>query len=703
MSTDNDDSDDEVVTSPRVNTSLPVQQVNAGATRTHSRGITRTDLSSEDLRSDLWTQTYDNERSLYEALGYVKKPKYEHFLARYKSTDVAPALVDKVPQKAWDQPEIIDTGREGERTEFEKQVNAFLSGEWTTEDPISVMERATRMERLGEYSLIFIGFADDNAATDDGDETLENPVDDSTLSPPEGEDDDPPIQYITPYDQQRIDDDEAGFDLIEDPLHSRYGKPKEYEVDLGHDEDTTIHWTRVIHVVGDKFDRQNRSMSVLRQSLNRIDDIEKILGGAAEAFWRGSYSGLVISPPTVNGQIQEFTDSGEELHSQIKRYIHNKNREIFTEADIDTIDVTIESPLDHLDAAVRSLAMNHEIPQSILMGNETGERATAEDRQMFHETAADFRVDYCEPVVLRRLIDRLINFGAFPSPEGRYEFRWPELAEKTDSEKADIMQTKANAISAGTGGDPFRVVSPQEFRQEVLGMSPERGSEVDDVDLDMQAASPEDLEVDEDDERVQKQFDRLNSVNVEEIDAILEKKVPDEDESEKLKVSTPDGNGVIVDILTSGFEEEGVSVEASEDEPKLVVVLGDGDDPWGFYTPDEVDQEDWDSGVDDPRSDLSEEDESRENLMFRLEQALAAFRGRQHQEGHFTWPESWRESDKPARLIALDAWISMRGSVSGCMREMRGEVADPGRFCADFADRLYQWDYWRGDSWAPGE
>jgi hypothetical protein len=59
------------------------------------------------------------------------------------------------------------------------------------------------------------------------------------------------------------------------------------------------------------------------------------------------------------------------------------------------------------------------------------------------------------------------------------------------------------------------------------------------------------------------------------------------------------------------------------------------------------------------------------------------------------WPESWRESDKPARLIALDAWVSWNASFSGCKREMRGKVAGVNRFCAAFKDSIYGTEFWR--------
>lgn len=63
--------------------------------------------------------------------------------------------------------------------------------------------------------------------------------------------------------------------------------------------------------------------------------------------------------------------------------------------------------------------------------------------------------------------------------------------------------------------------------------------------------------------------------------------------------------------------------------------------------------------------------------------------------GQPPWPDSWKESNKPARLIAMDAWASMGASFRGCRREMRKSMANPNRFCASFKDHIYMTTYWR--------
>lgn len=165
-------------------------------------------------------------------------------------------------------------------------------------------------------------------------------------------------------------------------------------------------------------------------------------------------------------------------------------------------------------------------------------------------------------------------------------------------------------------------------------------------------------------------------------------------------VSTPQGVGVVIDVVTQSKKlPEGK--EASDASPTYVVVVEDGRAGVDFYKASDIHATEIRTDVDNPAQDLQEAAARSNSVEAFVKQAIARFRG--NQEGHFSWPSSWEKADAPARLIALDAWASMGGDVSACINEMKGNIADPGRFCADFADRLYNYEYWRGSSWAPSE
>lgn len=453
---------------PRVNTEPRVHNLT-----TNIRGNAHISDLDALSREELALSQYDGDRNLYSALGYIQTPEYRHYRARYERTDEATALIDKIAKKAWATPEIHDTADREEDTDFESDVNSFIEGDNTRDDPIAVAQRATRFERLGQFALIFLGISDANVEDGDHTDLQQDVAADSVDSVDD-------INYLVPYDEGRIDINET--DIVTDPASADFGRPEVYDVDLGDIRgDTTIHQSRVLHIVGDIFDDPLRSPSVLKQSLNRIDDIEKIKGGSAEAYWRAAYQGLVVSPPEgqtgpMGGSLEK---AGGELHDQIKRYKHNLQRTIFTSADVNPLDSTIADPTPHLESQYRSIAAGHDIPQSILMGNETGERATEEDRRMWHERIAEYRTEFCEPRVLRPLIDHLRELGILPDPVGDgYRVEWPPLDEPTEQERAETANEKAQALKRASGGQPDLLAEVGEIRTEVFGWGSERGSEV---------------------------------------------------------------------------------------------------------------------------------------------------------------------------------------------------------------------------------
>lgn len=151
-------------------------------------------------------------------------------------------------------------------------------------------------------------------------------------------------------------------------------------------------------------------------------------------------------------------------------------------------------------------------------------------------------------------------------------------------------------------------------------------------------------------------------------------------------VDTPDGLGVVSEIRTEEFEGPDGDVEASEDSPAYVVALESEDKTVGVYTASDLEESEFpEMDVENPEEDIAEQSAN----------CLSA-----NQEGFFEWPESWVESETPARLIALRAWANMGGrhgggSPGGCTSTMRGEIASPDRFCADLKDRILGWEGWR--------
>lgn len=150
-------------------------------------------------------------------------------------------------------------------------------------------------------------------------------------------------------------------------------------------------------------------------------------------------------------------------------------------------------------------------------------------------------------------------------------------------------------------------------------------------------------------------------------------------------VQSPQGIGVVVEIRTEPFEGKTGEVDASEDSPTYVVGLQEERVGVGFYRASELSEGEIETDVDNPESDLAEM--SANSFLPRLTPLTS---------NDWAMPKSWRDADKPARLILLDAWASMGGQFDCggggcCMGELKDE-----ELCAAMKDEvLGGWTGWR--------
>jgi hypothetical protein len=163
--------------------------------------------------------------------------------------------------------------------------------------------------------------------------------------------------------------------------------------------------------------------------------------------------------------------------------------------------------------------------------------------------------------------------------------------------------------------------------------------------------------------------------------------------SEGQEVDTPSGMGVVVEVRTEEFDGPDGTEEATSNNPAYVVGVEDG---VRVYREDELGSGQIDADVDNPEGELgSDGDEAASAL-------IEAARG----DGRFSYPESWEESDTPARLILLKAWAGMNGQFDCGGDCCKGEMLSSGmseqaanRFCASMKDRvLGGWEGWRKGS-----
>jgi len=221
------------------------------------------------LASKLGLQ-YDGNRDVYKALGYKEILEFSDFLSRYIRQDIAKAIIDRPVKATWQGDlELIET-MDPEETEFErawKDLNRKLY----------LKSRLTRVDRLtgiGRYGVLLLGL--DDVKNIEGFAKLVN-------GGPRK------LVYVKPFSEKsaRIDA------YIADPKDERYGLPEIYAVEVadaasGASQTVRVHHSRIIHIVDDSLESEVMGTPRLEAVFNRLYDLEKIVGGDAEMFWRGA-------------------------------------------------------------------------------------------------------------------------------------------------------------------------------------------------------------------------------------------------------------------------------------------------------------------------------------------------------------------------------------------------------------------------------
>jgi hypothetical protein len=415
---------------------------------------------------------FDGDRDYYETLGYERDPDAESYLRRYLRNDIARRIVDAPVTASWaERPRVVDDAEVGDEDDAETEFEQAVEHLFDEHRLLHYLKRADKLTGIGEYGLLFLGLADD-----DGDTTLADPANESDYRPltetmsDEGPDD---LGYLATFSQARV----VEINKVSDPLDPRYGLPETYEVEFDDDErgSREVHYTRMIHIAEDLLENEIYGRPRLEPVLNRLDDLEKVLGGSAEMFWRGADRKLHLNY-TGEGRPSDMGDLGdeaEEMNHGLRNVLKSRNTEI-NEIGGQAVDPTgiVEQELKHVAGTVGQ-------PLRMLTGSERGELASTQDRATWYERIEERREQFCEPRMLRAFLDRLLSLGILPDPQGEtYSIEWPDLFSLNELEQAELRAKDAETLKkAAPMGDPAQLATVAEIREQVFDWGGKRGSE----------------------------------------------------------------------------------------------------------------------------------------------------------------------------------------------------------------------------------
>jgi hypothetical protein len=438
------------------------------------KNLTSAILTRKKFAESLGYQ-FNGQRSLYDVLGYKISLVFQDYYAAYDRGDIAQRIVDAPPNATWRRKPIISNGGDPKQfTKFETDWAKLVQ----LRKVFHYMERADRLAGIGEYGALLIG-TDDVRQQDD----MQLPM--AKLRHGINS-----VLYLAPLSQEFCEVQTAD----PNPASPRYGLPEFYSVmiaennsiaseqNIARNSKIPVHWSRIIHVAENLKENDIYGTPRLRHVMNRLYDLDKIAGGAAEIFWQAAKRIMVLQAKDNFAAV----DSDDALTDMMDELIHGLRRVVDVQGyDVKTLESSDVKPDEAFRVTVALISSATGIPQRILLGSEEGKMASEQDEVNWNGKITDRQTNFAEPVILRPFIDRLILAGALSNPGNEYIVSWPSLFELSDKEKATVGLIRAKAIAAyvGMGGVNAafsEIISPvEEFRREVLGLRSEAAETLD--------------------------------------------------------------------------------------------------------------------------------------------------------------------------------------------------------------------------------
>ena len=394
--------------------------------------------------------TFEGKRDLYAALGYDRVLDYVKYWERYQRGGIAARIIDALPTATWRNPPIISVkGNEA----FDKAWNDLAQRLAL----FHYLERVDKLAGVGRYAVLFLGVS--------GGRGSEAPL--QEVKGPEG------LLFLTLFSEINADIKE----LERSPSSPRFGLPLIYNVrfvnGIGIDARELAlptHASRMIHIADGKLEDDVFGAPRLKKVWNYLDDLDKVIGGSAEAIWKTVDRGMQFD---LDKELNLSDDEEEAFEDEIEEYMHGMSRFFKTKGvTVKTLGTDVPDPRGPVEAIMGLISGTTGIPQRILMGSERGELSSGQDERNFNSRVRERQLSYAEPVILRPLLNRLISINVLPAPGGEIIITWPDLTITSDKEAADIAARTGQAIKH-VSDQANMVMPPKLFATEYLGIDPD--------------------------------------------------------------------------------------------------------------------------------------------------------------------------------------------------------------------------------------
>lgn len=374
--------------------------------------------------------TYNGQRDLYQILGYDRIITNKQFRDRFLRGGIAKRLVLAYPNACWRGGfDVVEDEDPKTNTKFEqawKDLAARVKAR-------AVLRRVDILAGLGPYAVLLVG------GPGDFDQEL-----------PKGNGTPDEILYMTPFTggggPGLTQGGTSGANYVDatiqtfetDAASPRFGLPNSYmlrRLDVSSPQlQKPVHWSRIIHIAEGTLDNEVYGTPTLEAVWNYLDDLDKVSGGGAEAFWLRANQGLHLN---VDADATLAPEEKATIKDMADEYQHQIRRTLFTrKMDVKPLGSDVANFSNPTDSILTLIAGTMGIPKRILTGSEMGELASSQDRDNWRDQINGRQSEYLDPYVVRPLIDRLLAYKYLPQPAAPYQVKFAHMQVLTEQERS---------------------------------------------------------------------------------------------------------------------------------------------------------------------------------------------------------------------------------------------------------------------------
>jgi hypothetical protein len=371
----------------------------------------------------------DHKRNIAEQAGYPDTISLrQHYDMAYRNglgSNLAFSIVNDTWRVA---PVIFDGDEDADRrknnpTEFEIAVDEHFTRlkAW---ERLKGLDKAQRPMRYG--AMMYVTSEQDSANTIDELVTL------------------PTMDYLVGlrvYHEAQLEVSTA----VQNPANINYGSPLIFDLKTNVAGSTNeweesgyqIHASRVFAYGEGALDGSIYGIPCNEGCFEALMDAAKVRMSGAEGFFQNASNKYANTLPenSTLADANAILDSMDDFDNDI-------SRSLVTVGDVKMLQTTLADPTNAWTIAVNECAAHHSKPMTILVGHQTGERASGEDIKNWNRVIMDRQEQVGNEMITGLLNDWMIKFN-FPEPKDKINIVWRDLNESTAEQQVDLAKKRA--------------------------------------------------------------------------------------------------------------------------------------------------------------------------------------------------------------------------------------------------------------------